>query len=213
LAALGHADWAERFAPLAEALTGCFLDWLPKATYPVRYGIHSNSAFGLGRALPYASLRAGSGDPALQDAIVAAALGWYAGDVDYPGGWEPSGSDFLSPSLVEAELMSRVLPRHEFDGWLSAFLPDLAEREPARLFTPAVVSDSSDPQIAHLHGLNASRAWCWRQLAETLPANDSRVEPAIDAARRHADAALPHVTGDDYMVEHWLAAYAVLLLT
>jgi hypothetical protein len=149
----------------------------------------------------------------LLDATTSAALRWYADDADYPAAWEPSGWDFLSPALVEAELMAELLPAGEFVGWLDRFLPGLAGEEPAAIFTPAVVSDSSDGQIAHLHGLNASRAWCWRRLAEELPEDDARVEPALQAMRRHAEAALPHVVGDDYMVEHWLAAYAVLLLT
>jgi hypothetical protein len=200
-------------APLAEAITGCFLAWLPKATYPIRYGVHANSAFGLSRALGYARLRAADGDPELLTAITAKALDWFGGDTLYPGGWEPSGHDFLSPALTEAELMAQLLPRDEFAGWLSVFLPGIASGEPGPLFTPAVVSDASDGQIAHLHGLNASRAWCWRRIAESRPAGDPRAEPALAAARIHASAALPHVVGDDYMVEHWLACYAVLLLS
>jgi hypothetical protein len=205
--------WFGAFTPLGDAITANFVEWLPKATYPVRHGVHPNSAFGLGRALPWARRLAAAGDPALYDAIVDAAHRWFAHDADYPGGWEPSGSDFLSPALVEAELMAQLLAPDEFAGWLDRFLPGLPDGEPAALFVPAVVSDSSDGQIAHLHGLNASRAWCWRRLAAVLPAGDQRRAVAEQAARRHADAALPHVTGDHYMVEHWLAAYAVLLLT
>lgn len=203
--------WAVNFAPLAEVLTTSFLNWLPKATYPVRYGVHSNSAFGLSRALPFA--RAEASDTALLDSITAAAERWFAADRDYPGGWEPSGSDFLSPALVEAELMAQLLPTERFAAWLGAFLPGIERGEPRALLTPAFVSDASDGQIAHLHGLNASRAWCWRRLAESLPAGDARIARALAAARMHADAALPHVIGDDYMVEHWLACYAVLLLS
>jgi hypothetical protein len=205
--------WSANYALLADALTRNFLGWLPKATYPIRYGVHGNSAFGLSRALPYAKERAQAGDPALLRAISFAAHRWYDGDRDYPGEWEPSGSDFLSPALVEVELMARILPQAAFVTWLDAFLPRISEGEPAALFTPAVVSDCSDGQIAHLHGLNASRAWCWRRLVESLPAEDPRIERCLEAARVHAEAALPHVAGDDYMVEHWLAAYAVLLLT
>lgn len=205
--------WAAAMAPLANAITGCFLDWLPKATYPVRHGVHGNSAFGLSRALPYARLRAADGDPALLAAITAKAQEWYGADTLYPGGWEPSGHDFLSPALTEAELMAQVLPQDEFAAWLSVFLPGIASGEPAPLFTPAVVSDASDGQIAHLHGLNASRAWCWRRVAESLPDGDPRAGAAQAAARAHASAALPHVVGDDYMVGHWLACYAVLLLS
>jgi hypothetical protein len=109
--------------------------------------------------------------------------------------------------------MARLLPAAEFAPWLARFLPGLAAGEPAPLFSPAIVSDSSDGQIAHLHGLNLSRAWCFRRLAETLPPGDPRVPACTEAARRHAEASLPHVTGDDYMVTHWLAAYAVLLFS
>jgi Protein of unknown function (DUF2891) len=205
--------WSEAMAPFAEALTERFLRWLPKATYPVRHGLHPNSAFGMSRALPYAAQRARAGDAALLDAITARARAWFGADTDYPGRYEPSGHDFLSPALTEAELMARVLPQAEFPVWLERFLPGIAAGEPAALFTPAVVSDSSDGQIAHLHGLNASRAWCWRRIAESLPEGDPRTGPALAAAGLHADASLPHVVGDDYAVEHWLACYAVLLLS
>ena len=205
--------WLSAMAPLADALTKGFLDWLPKATYPIRYGMHANSAFGLSVALPFAARQAQAGWLELEATIEAKALGWFADDTDYPGGYEPSGHDFLSPALTEAELMSRLLAQPEFADWLAAFLPGIAEGEPASLFTPAVVSDASDGLIAHLHGLNASRAYCWRRIAENLPDGDARIEPALAAARTHLDAALPHVVGDDYMVEHWLAAYAVLALT
>ena len=205
--------WSAAMAPLAAALTGRFLGWLPKATYPVRHGLHPNSAFGLSRALPYATRRAAAGEPALFDAIAARAHAWYGADTDYPGRYEPSGHDFLSPALTEAELMARLLPQAEFAAWLGRFLPGIAAGEPAALFTAALVSDSSDGQIAHLHGLNASRAWCWRRIAESLPDGDPRVGPALASAALHAAAALPHVVGDDYMVEHWLACYAVLLLS
>jgi hypothetical protein len=198
---------------LAGKLAGLFLEWLPKATYPVRYGVHQNSAFGLSRALPYAMALARSGNSELLEAITDKARLWFGGDMLYPAGLEPSGHDFLSPALTEAELMAQILTADEFAEWLGVFLPGIDRGEPASLLRPVIVSDSSDGQIAHLHGLNASRAWCWRRLAETLPAGDSRIRTAVAAARAHADAALPHVVGDDYAVEHWLAAYAVLMLS
>lgn len=207
------ARWAARFAPLADAAAGNFLDWLPRATYPVRYGVHTNSAFGLSLALPHARSRRDGGDDALLVAVEGAVARWFATDADYPGGWEPSGFDFLSPALVEAELMAGLRAPSDFGRWLARFLPGLPDGRPASLFTPAIVTDPTDGHIAHLHGLNASRAWCWRRIAESLPAGDPRAPVALGAMRRHADAALPHVVGDDYMVEHWLAAYAVLLLS
>jgi len=205
--------WAAAMEPLAAALTENFLGWLPKATYPVRTGLHANTSFGLSLALPWARRLAAAGEPALAAAIGDAARRWYAPDADYPAAWEPSGHDFLSPALAEAELMACLLPADEFAPWLAAFLPGLADGAPASLFTPAVVSDSSDGQIAHLHGLNLSRAWCFRRLAETLPPGDPRIPACTQASRRHAEASLPHVTGDNYMVTHWLAAYAVLLFS
>jgi hypothetical protein len=194
-------------------LTSSYLQWLPKATYPVRYGVHSNTAFGLSRALPFARLRAQLGEDALLSAITETAHHWYDNDRDYPAQWEPAGVDFISPALVEAEFMTHLLPRDQYAHWLDGFLPHLADQQPANLFTPATVSDSTDGYIAHLHGLNLSRAWCWRRLAETLHDTDPRTPPMLQAAHRHTDAALTHATGSHYAVEHWLACYAVLLLT
>ena len=209
---LGDADatqWLAAMAPLEAALTAGFLTWLPKATYPIRYGVHPNSAFAFSLLLPYARARSVE----LAAAVTAKADSWFRRDADFPARFEPSGHDFLSPALTEAELMARLLPRGDFASWLRRFLPGIEDGRPATIFTPAVVSDASEGQIAHLHGLNASRAWCWRRLAETLPPDDQRVSPAIEAASRHLAAALPHVTGSDYMVEHWLAAYAVLAMS
>jgi len=202
--------WAASLRPLSRALEGNFLRWLPRATYPLRTGVHTNGSFGISRALPYAD-RQPDGD--LGRALRGAADRWFLADEDYPGAWEPSGQDFLSAALCEAELMARLLPRADFPGWLGRFLPGLADGQPRALFTPAVVTDSSDGYIAHLRGLNLSRAWCWRRLAETLPGGDARVAVCTQAAQVHAEASLEYVTGDDYMVEHWLAAYAVLLFS
>ena len=205
--------WASAMAPLGDKITGLYLDWLGGATYPVRYGVHENSANGMSRALPYATARARAGDSQLLDAITAKAYEWFGADLIYPAGWEPSGHDFLSPALAEAELMARVLPPAELADWLGMFLPGIEAGQPATLFTPVTVSDSSDGYFSHLHGLNATRAWSWRRLAESLPPGDARIAPAVKAARAHAAAVLPHVVGDDYMVEHWLAAYAVQMLS
>ena len=202
--------WAAALRPLSATLEQNFLRWLPLATYPLRTGVHTNSSFGISRALRYADLRP---DGELSRALRDAAYRWFRADENYPGGWEPSGHDFLSPALCEAELMARLLPGEDFPGWVARFLPGIADGEPAALFTPAVVTGSADGQIAHLRGLNLSRAWCWRRLAETLPPGDPRVTACAQAADVHAEASLRYVTGDDYNVEHWLAAYAVLLFS
>jgi Protein of unknown function (DUF2891) len=107
--------------------------------------------------------------------------------------------------------MRRVLKASDFSTWLDHFLPRLAVREPATLFTPAIVSDRSDGKIAHLDGLNLSRAWCWRSIAATWPASDARRGVALEAAEAHFTASLPHVAGD-YMGAHWLATFALLAL-
>ena len=195
--------WTAALEPLAEALEHRYLEWLPKATYPQRDGMHANSAFALARALPFARLRS---DPLLS-AITAVARRWYGDDRGYPADWEPSGADFLSPALTEAELMTTV--SENFVDWFNRFLPEL----PTSLLEPAIVSDSADGFIAHLHGLNLSRAFCWSRIAEALPPDDPRIETISNAIARHAEAALPHIVGGDYVVEHWLACYALLLLT
>lgn len=135
---------------------------------------------------------------------------WYLGDQDCQG-WEPGGDDFLSSALIEAECMRVVLGPSAFLPWLDRFLPRLPAQQPTSLFTAAHVSDRTDGKIAHLDGLNLSRAWCWRSLARALPANDARREEAERAAALHLTASLPHVAGD-YMGEHWLATFALLAL-
>ncbi|HUZ11789.1 MAG TPA: DUF2891 domain-containing protein [Caulobacteraceae bacterium] len=199
------ARWAAALRPLAAQFARRFCEWLPLAAYPVRAGTHANGAFALVLAGRYAE---GAADLALAEALNGAARRWYLGDRDCQA-WEPGGADFLSPALVEAECMRAALPGREFAAWFAAFLPRLGDGEPASLFTPAEVSDRSDGQIAHLDGLNLSRAWCWRRLAATQPAPvRARLEAA---AARHLQAALPHLAAD-YMGEHWLASFALLAL-
>ena len=198
-----RTPWAAALEPLAEVIVERFLQFLPKQTYPVRTGVHANTAFALGLALDHARAL-GRGE--LDQLIVDRALAYYGSDVAYPAAWEPSGEDFLSPALVEADLMRRVIPN--FAPWLHAFLPDGL---PASLANPAVVSDRSDPKLAHLDGLNLSRAWCLHAIAAALPANERA--PYATAADSHAVAGLAHVTSGDYAGEHWLATFATYLLT
>ena len=200
-----HAEgWGEALAPLAAAFTTRFMTYLPKLTYPLRAGTHGNSAFALVLARDWAVTR----DPALVALIDARAGEWFGGDRGCQA-WEPSGDDFLSSALTEALLMSRVLPAPAFAGWLDAFLPDLMRGEPATLFRPATVSDRSDGKIAHLDGLNLSRAWCWRTIAAALGSTHPAASAMTAAAERHLSASLPHLD-DDYMGSHWLATFALL---
>ena len=204
----GKAErWSDALAPLAAAFSQRFLDFLPKATYPTRVGTHFNSAFAITLALEYAEV---ASNDRLQKALVKKARDWYSKDSDCQA-WEPGGDDFLSSALMEAECMRRTLKGSDFSGWLDRFLPRLAVREPATLFVPATVSDRSDGKIAHLDGLNLSRAWCWRSIAATWPVSDARRGVALEAAEIHLAASLPHVAGD-YMGAHWLATFALLAL-
>jgi len=199
--------WSDALAPLAEAFSQRFLDFIPKATYPTRVGTHFNSAFAIALALEYAEV---ASNDRLRKALTRKAVAWYAGDADCQA-WEPSGDDFLSSALMEAECMHRVLGAKDFSSWLDRFLPGLAVREPGTLFKPAIVSDRSDGKIAHLDGLNLSRAWCWRSISATWPVSDARRVVALEAADTHLAASLPHVAGD-YMGAHWLATFALLAL-
>ena len=201
------AAWGAALRPLAQAFAQRFKDFLPKATYPIRTGTHYNTAFALALASEYA---AKVGDAELTELILKTAVGWYDADAGAQA-WEPSGDDFLSPTLVEAECLRRLLPPAAFRPWFSSFLPNAAERAPASLFTPARVSDRSDGKIAHLDGLNLSRAWCWRSIAGSLALNDPARRAALAAADEHLAAGLQHVAGD-YMGEHWLATFALLAL-
>lgn len=201
------APWAAILQPLADAFAERCKVYLPLATYPVRAGVHSNTAFAVALALEYAGV-AGDGD--LRALLTDSARRWYGADRGCQA-WEPSQDEFLSSSLMEAEAMRRVLDAPAFCLWFAAFLPDVAQRAPATLFTPAVVSDRTDGKIAHLDGLNLSRAWCWRGIASALDEADPARAIALEAADIHLRSALPHVAGD-YMGEHWLASFALLAL-
>jgi hypothetical protein len=203
---LRGTSWSAAVQPLADVIAGHYVTFLPKQSYPIRTGTHNNTAFGLGFALDYARA---TYHLQLADVIEARARGYFAGDVDAPAMWEPGGDDFLSPSLVEADLMRRVLSPARFAAWLHAFLPVL----PAGLVEPAVVADRTDGKLAHLDGLNLSRAWCMRTICGALSPHDLLREQLEQAADRHAREGLAHVATGDYAGEHWLASFAMLVLT
>jgi hypothetical protein len=138
---------------------------------------------------------------------------YFGKDVNYPGAWEPGGEDFFSPALIEADLMRRVLKPAEFEQWFHHFLPDVAKGEPTSILHPAIVTDRSDPKLVHLDGLNLSRAWCMRSIAAALPKNDPARLILAQAADEHAKDALAHVASGNYEGEHWLASFAVFLLS
>ena len=202
--------WREHLRPLVATIQQGYLDYYPKQTYPTRSGVHSNTAFGLSFALDHARA---TGHRALEALLVERATTYYGADRGVPAAWEPDGADFFSPSLMEADLMRRVLPAEEFRAWFARALPDVARGEPKRLIEPATVTDRTDPQLVHLDGLNLSRARCMRSIAASLPEADPAREVLLASAAAHAAAALPHVTSGDYAGEHWLASFATWLLT
>lgn len=196
------ATWQPILTPLAEHFLDRFAEWLPKLAYPQRFGMHANTAFALNLAWPaIATLR-----PDLIALVRERAITWFGNDVAYPFAYEPSGADFLSGGLTEAVLMRRVLEDDAFAGWADRFLPADGVIFPG----PAVITDESDGQLAHLHGLNLNRAWSMGVLIEALPGQAGALRQQRQA---HLAASLPAVSGSHYMVSHWLVAFALLALT
>ncbi|HKV40241.1 MAG TPA: DUF2891 domain-containing protein [Blastocatellia bacterium] len=202
--------WYKNLRPLSDAIAGRFVSFLPKQNYPIREGVHPNTAFGMAFALDYAKT---VGDTALSDLIARRSLDYYGKDANYPAKLEPGGMDFLSPALEEADLMRRVMKPARFAIWFHRFLPGVSQGRPSSLFNPALVTDRTDPTLVHLDGLNLSRAWCMRHIASTLPQHD-RARIRLEAsARVHAAAGLAHVASGAYVGEHWLATFAVYMLS
>ncbi len=203
-------NWAENLQPLVDVIAKSYRSFLPKQTYPIRTGVHPNTAFGLAFALDYAKV---VGDRELEALLSERSRTYFAKDTNYPGGWEPGGEDFFSAALMEADLMRRVMKPAEFATWFQQFLPGVAKGNPAALLQPAIVTDRSDPKLVHLDGLNLSRAWCMRSIAGALPTNDPARAVLSSSADKHATTALAHVASGDYAGEHWLASFAVFLLS
>jgi hypothetical protein len=212
----GDADmqrWSATLAPLETEAVARLESWLPKLRYPIRIGEHDQTAFSFGLIWDWAAV---SGDAHMQALLKDAAQRFYFADRNCPLAYEPSGEDFLSPCLAEADFMRRVLPTAVFTRWLSAFLPQIprtarAQAQGAPWLSPGVVTDRADPKLAHIDGLNLSRAWMLEGIAHALPPNDARIPALLAAASRHADASLPAVTGEHYEGGHWLGTYAVYL--
>jgi Protein of unknown function (DUF2891) len=208
--------WSGVLAPLETEAVARLESWLPRLQYPIRVGEHDQTAFAFGLIWDWAGV---ARDAQMRKLLAAAAERFYQHDRNCPLAYEPSGEDFLSPCLAEADFMRRVLGSQEFARWLSTFLPQIprsgAPASPHRKahvwLEPAVVTDRSDPKLAHIDGLNLSRAWMLEGIAHGLPRGDARIPALRAAARRHADAALPAVTGQYYEGGHWLGTFAVYL--
>ena len=202
--------WRQALAPIEALAADRIRDWLPKLSHPIRSGEHSQTAFAFGLILDWAR-RAGDGDMvALVEERVA---DYYAGDYDCPLRYEPSGQDFLSPCLAEADLLRRVTSPDAYAGWLRRFLPELPEDGGTDWLAPAVVTDPTDGKLVHLDGLNLSRAWMLEGIASGLPADDDRRAALVAAADAHRAAGLAGVTGATYEGGHWLGTFATYLIT
>lgn len=199
--------WHEALQPLTKTIIDLWMNFLPKQTYANRTGVHPNTAFGLVFALDYARTLK---NKTMEAAIISNAKRIYAADKSAPTQWEPDGSDFLSPSLEEVELMRKVLQQKEFLSWFNKFIPLAGLKHLTQL---PVVSDRGDYQIVHLDGLCFSRSWCMKNIANSLPKKDKRRNLLIKAAINHLATALPHVAGGNYGGEHWLGSFAVYALS
>jgi hypothetical protein len=196
--------------PLEGAASERLEGWLPKLSHPVRIGEHDQTAFALGLMLDYAR---DTEDTKFADLLVSKARQFYLADKDCPLAYEPSGEDFLSPCLGEADLMRRVLPSNEFARWLRSFLPQISPAKNRSWLQPVVSPDPSDPKLAHLDGLNLSRAWMLEGIAAGLPKGDKRLPVIMAVAAKHKSTGLAAVTGKHYEGGHWLGSFAVYLVT
>jgi len=202
--------WSETLEPLERTARDRIADWLPKLSHPIRIGEHDQTAFAMGLILDWART---ASDKEMETLLVSRARDFYLPDRDCPLSYEPSGHDFLSPCLAEADLMRRILEPGPYATWLSGFLPVIPRDGSTAWLEPEVVSDPSDPKLAHLDGLNLSRAWMLEGVASGLPPKDARLGSIRAAAKRHADAGLASVTGVHYEGGHWLGSFATYLVT
>jgi len=203
-------SWSEALAPLEAEAVRRLAEWIPKLTHPIRIGEHSQTAFAFGLIYDWARV---AGDDEMQSLLKSRARDFYLADQECPLAYEPSGHDFLSPCIAEADFMRRVLPPAEFGQWLSDFLPGLMSATDGTWLPPAVVSDRSDGKLAHLDGLNLSRAWMLEGIVSGLQEDDRRRESLTVAAQAHREAGLAAVTGEHYAGGHWLGSFATYLVT
>ncbi|HEX6572308.1 MAG TPA: DUF2891 domain-containing protein [Steroidobacteraceae bacterium] len=201
-------QWVAILQPLEREAAARLGTWLPKLHYPIRVGEHSQTAFAFGLVHDWSRV---AGDDAMRTLIEQRARAFYGDDRNCPLDYEPSGEDFLSPCLAEADLMRRVLAPSGYAQWLRTFLPGIPQSPHARWIEPGVVTDRSDPKLAHIDGLNLSRGWMLQGIASGLPPRDRRIAALEAAAQAHASAALPAVTGEHYEGGHWLGTFAVYL--
>lgn len=202
--------WRKNLMPLEKKIVSLYIEFFPKQTYPIRTGVHPNTAFGLGFALDYARQVK---NRELENLIRERSKTYFLEDRDCPARWEPGGEDFFSPCLMEANLMRRILEKDTFIQWFGQFLPGIARGRPRILLEPAIVTDRSDGKLVHLDGLNLSRAWCMKQIARVFPEKHPVKIILMESAGKHARDALRNISSGDYAGEHWLGSFATYLLT
>ena len=203
--------WQFALAPLERAAAVRIKEWLPQLTYPIRAGEHSQTAFALALIYDWARV---AGDAGMLELLTARSGDHYGADRDCPLSYEPSGQDFLSPCLAEADLMRRVMEQARFAEWLGQLLPDIpVDGDPTDWLETTVVSDTRDGQLMHLAGLNLSRAWMLEGIASALAEDDARRATLLTVANQHRDAGLAAVTSGHYEGEHWLGTFATYLVT
>jgi Protein of unknown function (DUF2891) len=203
-------EWRETLRPLEDAIVRKVRAWLPKLSYPVRLGTHNQTAFAFGLMLDYART---VGNDAFANELAQKSLAFHRADVNCPLAYEPSGEDFLSPCLMEADLMRRVMPQQDFVVWLGYFLPQIPIDGSSDWLAPGIVLDASDGKLVHLDGVNLSRAWALEGIASALPADDPRVAALMAAHAVHRDAGIAAVSAEHYSGSHWLASFATYLTT
>jgi hypothetical protein len=202
--------WLATLLPLEQVIVAQIADWLPKLAYAIRLGTHNQSMFAFGLMLDWART---AGDTGMERLLIERSLAFHRDDRDCPIGYEPSGEDFLSPCLMEADLMRRIMPQAEFAAWLDNFLPNIPRDGRGDWLAVGIVNDPSDGKLVHLDGVNLSRAWNLRNIADALPPSDPRNAALRAAAEIHARSGIASVSAEHYEGSHWLASFATYLVT
>lgn len=202
--------WLATLEPLEQQLVQRLKTWMPKLAYPIRLGTHNQSAFAFGLMLDWARE---AGDVEMETLIISRSKDYHLADKNCPLAYEPSGEDFLSSCLSEADLMRRVLPQDEFAHWLTIFLPNLPTDGRGDWLVPGIVKDAADGKLVHLDGVNLSRAWNLENIAASLPADDPRIASLNASAALHRETGLKAVSDAHYSGSHWLASFATYLMT
>ncbi len=203
-------EWLATLKPLEDDIVASLKPWLPKLAYPIRLGTHNQSAFAFGLMLDWARI---AGDTDMENLIIARSKAFHLNDTNCPLEYEPSGEDFLSPCLMEADLMRRMMSADAFSNWLSEFMPGIPTDGSGDWLAPGIVTDASDGKLVHLDGVNSSRAWNLYNITRALPEGDARKASLVAAAKIHADTGVAAVSDEHYSGSHWLASFATYLMT